>query len=402
MLLGLSAIECYIIIVAIFAIVYLFTSRKNIWLPFFVITVLFTILAYHLEPDPADDLITYYHHMDVFRSEGKAGIDYALEENWFEWKTYRVSLYYFYFISRFPNNHYLSAVTILIVYTLGFYVLYKAANKFEVNKINLFFASMFFISTYWYYDTASGVRNGLAFAVAFACAYQHFAERKNIIFCYVGYVLAIFMHSSGVVAVILSVITLLTYKSNSKFINFILVFGLSVGGALIEYLSTVTDNSFIQSLAGEVSGHVTDATMASGTRFYVNISVLFLIALMLLYFSNYIQNCTFAGEARMLYKYMSVVVFFCIGTIFSHLVFIRFARWILPLAGSLLFMIGTKAQSQVEEDYYCDSMANGRIPVQSLHLRLRPVVYIVYVGYTAVHFWYSLNGSSLVWLHFAD
>lgn len=245
MILGLSALQWYIIAVGAFAVVYLLTPRKNIWIPFVFITIMFTFIAYNLVPDPADDLTVYYHHIDVFRRDGKAGIDYALQENWFEWRTYKANLYYFILISKLPNNQYLPALTILIVYALGFDVLYKAANRFDISKINLFFGAVFFISTYWYYDTASGIRNGLAFAIAFSCAYYHLVERKNIVLCCFGYLCAAFMHSAGFMPVFLLIVALLTMNTSGKVINFLLIFGLVGGGAVINYLAGITDNSFI-------------------------------------------------------------------------------------------------------------------------------------------------------------
>ncbi len=400
MFFGLSALECYIVIVAVFAIVYLFTPRKNIWVPFVLITVLFTVLAYHLVPDPTDDLTIYYHHIDVFREQGRAGIDYALQENWFEWRTYKTSLYYFYFISRLPNNYYLSAVTIFLVYALGFDVIYKAAKRFEINKINLFLASMFFISTYWYYDTASGIRNGLAFAIAFSCSYYHLVERKNIVLCYLGYICAALMHSAGFMPVVLVLIALITMNSSGKIVNFILLFGLIGGGAVINYLADITDNSFIQSIAGRSESHGFSTELVGGTRFYVNITVLVLVILLLAYFSKYFLNSSHQPELKRLYKYMTVVISFSIGSIFSHLVFIRFARWILPLIGALLFMIGMEMQKEYENKYIEESFKNNIIPKQSFALKLRPMFYLIFTAYIAVHFWYSISGSSLVWLHF--
>ncbi len=400
MFFGFTALECYVIIVAIFAIIYLFTPRKNIWLPFLVITVLFAALAYNLTPDVNDDLTTYYHHMDIFRKDGVDGLNYALEENWFEWRTYRVSLYYFYLLSKLPNNNYLSAVTIFIVYFLGFYVLYKFSKKFDISKFDLFLASMFFISTYWYYDTASGIRNGLTFAVVFACAYQQFVEKRHILLCYIGYIMAVFMHSSGIVPVILVVITIITYKLSGKFVNFLLFFGLIIGGSLINYLSEITDNSFIQSLALKAEAHVEDTAFSGNTRFYVNITVLVVVILLLLYLSNYISKSVYADDLKKFYKFMSIVISFCVGAIFSHLLFIRFARWILPLIGSILFMLCMKIQLEIENSKDSYGLQNGMFIQKSFLSKIRPLVYIVYIGYTAVSFWYSLNGSSLVWIHF--
>lgn len=121
---------------------------------------------------------------------------------------------------------------------------------------------------------------------------------------------------------------------------------------------------------------------------------------MLLYFSKYILESKHQPELKRLYKYMSVTVYFSIGSIFSHLIFIRFARWILPLIGALLFMIGMKTQEEYEKKYIEDSFKNNIIPKRTFNQRFRSLIYIVFTVYIGVSFWYSISGSSLVWLHF--
>lgn len=64
-------------------------------------------------------------------------------------------------------------MTMFIVYALMFLVMYKAAQRYQVSKGYVLLGTLFFLSTYWFYDTASGIRNGLAFAVVIACAYYH-------------------------------------------------------------------------------------------------------------------------------------------------------------------------------------------------------------------------------------
>lgn len=400
MFFGLSALECYLAAVAFFIVVYLFTPRKNIWIPFVLTTVLFTVLAYYIEPDPMDDLSIYFHHMDVFRNDGKAGLDYALEQNWFEWRTYRVSLYYIYFISMLPSNSFLPAITIFIVYSIGFGLLYKAANRFDVSKTNLFFASMFFISTYWYYDTASGIRNGLAFAIAIACTYTHLVERKNIALCYAGYVMAALTHSTGFLPVAIAFLAALTYKTGGKVIKYLLIFGLTGGSALIQFLATITDNSFIQSIAGRAEGHTPGSALETGTMFLVSLSAFVFTAFLLIYFSKYFNESTASESEKRLYKYSCILSYFLIGCSFSGLIFVRFARWIIPVVGALVFMAGMELQKKSEEEYVKRCFDANTFPKQSLFLKFRPIIYLIFIGYTAVHFWYSYNGSSLIWMHF--
>lgn len=401
MILGLSAVECYLVIVAVFAIVYLFTPRKNIWIPFALVTVLFAVLAYNIVPNPTDDLLVYFHHMDILRHGGKAGIDAVLYENYFEWRTYRVSLYYVYLISQLPNNHFLPAITMFIVYSTGFGVLYKAAKRFDVNKINLFFASMFFISTYWFYDTVSGTRNGLAFAVAFACAYQHLVERKNITLCIIGYICAILTHSTGFLPVLLVLVALISSKTGGKVFKYLLIFGLAGGGMLLEFLSSVTDNAFIQSVAGRAEVHTPGGELETDTWFIVCLVTFIFVAILAAYFSKYFNEASENSEnIKRFYKYSCVIIYFLIGSVFSWLIFVRFTRWIIPLVGALIIMLGFTLQARQEEKYKMQCFENNKIPDVSFILKLRPVAYILCIAYSAVSLWYACNGSSLIWMHF--
>lgn len=408
MLLGLTGLQFYVAAVIIFAIVYLFTPKKYIWFPFAVLTILFAVLAYHILPDPADDLNIYYHHMDVFREMGRDGLRYAINEDWFEWKTFRASLYYVYIISRFPNNNFLPAITILIVYSLSFDVLYKAAKRFEISKGGLFFAAMYVITTFWYYDVASGTRNGLAFVIAFATVYYHLVEKKNIFICLAGYLCAALMHSTGIIPIAIVFAALITKNLKSKFINILFIFGISGSAALIEVLADLTDNSFIQSIAGraEVHGNIDphlNLSMGSGggnTMYLVTLVTFFVVLFLVLYFGPNIKKSRYSEELKTFLQYSSLTMCFLLGCAFtSTLIFVRFVRWIIPVIGGIYIMVGLKVQQDNEKKYIEDSFNNNIIPKKSLIYRLRPVVCIVLAAFMGVSFWYALNGSSLIFLH---
>ena len=162
-MLGLSALTWFVIIVAGYALLLLILPREYMWIPFVAVVVAMTVLAYHIVPDETDDLYRYYGMLDIMREQGKAGLDYIVERNWYDWQTFVTMRYYFYFLSFFPNNRYLAAVTMFIVYALMFLVMYKAAQRYQVSKGYVLMGTLFFLSTYWFYDTASGIRNGLAF-----------------------------------------------------------------------------------------------------------------------------------------------------------------------------------------------------------------------------------------------
>lgn len=400
MFFGATAIESFIIIIVIFIIVYWCLPRKYSWISFILCTVLLGVLAYHMVPNETDDLARYYQELDFMRERGEAELNRVFEQNLYSFGTCRVAAYYFFFISKFPDNRWLQTITIVIVYGLMFMVIHKAAKRFNVNKLHLFMGVMFFLSTYWFYDTASGIRNGLSFAVAFACAYQHLFERKNIFLCIIGYILAIFTHTSGILPVIIVFAVLFTYKLDSKFINIFFIFMLLIGGYFVQFLAETTDNEWIAAIAEQSSGHGLDTTLESGTMFRVNLTVLIFVLFILLFISYYLKNNAYQEDkASRGFKFLILMLFFIIGTILSSLIFVRFARWILPVTGALLFMTGMQFQSdQINET---KKLVSYHLPPgHQIRVKLRPIMMLMFTGYTAVHFYYLCAGSSLYWIHF--
>lgn len=404
-MIGLTAVQFYVIFTALFIVLYWMLPYKNRWIPLVLLTVAFAWLAYNMVPYDTDDVVNYMGLMDQCRTGGWDAMKYHIEEDHFDFKNFRVPAYYLYYLSKISKNDgILPATTIFIVYALGFSTLYKASKKFEIDKKHFFFGVMFFISTYWYYDVASGTRNGLAFTISFACAYQFLVENKHKLLCIAGFILATFTHSTGLLPVLVAVIALITLNASGKFVNFLLYFGLLAGGSIIRALATVTDNGFVQSIAEKASRHgVKEFIKSAGTSFNVNVSLLALLLILILYVSYYfLNNPDYKNQLKKLYKYSSLMLFFTFGCITSGLIFMRLVRWILPMVGAMLFMIGMQLQKN-QENRDSSAYLNYYAPtVEMMRYKLRSVVFIVFAVYTVVHYWYSVNGSSLIWLHFAS
>ena len=398
-MLGLSALTWFVIAVAGYALLLLILPREYMWIPFVAIVVAVTIIAYHIVPDETDDLFRYYGLIDIMRERGKAGLDYIVGLNWYNWKTYITFRYYFYLLSFFPNDHYVAAVTMFIVYGLMFLVMYKAAQRYQVSKGYVLLGTLFFLSTYWFYDTASGIRNGLAFAIVIACVYYHLVEKRNITLCLLGYVAACLLHSSPILPVALVLLTLVTMKFNSKFINILMVFGLAVGGAFIQLISDKSHNEFISSIAEKSEDHAAGSGFSTNTSFLVNIATLAIVLIVIWYFSVYFVRDKETDPFFRFYRYCSTTSFFMIGCLFSSLIFLRFARWILPIMGALLFMVGMQKQMDFIHKQPPNFIYTGERKMV-LRVRTQGAMLLIYFAYTCVHFWYACVGSSLIWMHF--
>ena len=176
---GLSAIEFFLIIIAGFSVIYWILPKKASWLSFLLLVLALSYLAFYVEPNETDDVRRYFKQLIYLKDYGYDYLSRCFNEGINGWDVYRVCGYYFYFISKLPDVHYLPAVTIFIVYFLNLLIIYRLSVKFEVNKLYTYFGAMFFISTYWYYDTYSGIRNGLALHCRLCPCVPHPLGRHN-------------------------------------------------------------------------------------------------------------------------------------------------------------------------------------------------------------------------------
>lgn len=399
MLFSLSAVENYIVIVAAFSLLYFLFPKKYSFIPMLCVVLALAALAFHIQPNESDDLTRYFARLNDLRMYGYDYLSRCFEEGIFDWDIYRVCGYYFYAIAQLPDNHYLPAITIFIVYGLMFLILYKASKRFGVEKFYTYIGAMVILSTYWYYDTLSGIRNGLVYAVILACVYYQFVEKKHILLCLVGYVLSCFLHAAAIIPVVLAVLVMLTSKLSGNYIKYFMFFGVVIGSGLISYLSKITDNAFIQTLAAKADENSV-STIVVETNYMVNISLLICTILVLYYLSYYFKNSQKGSELVLFRKYVDFVIFFMLGTLLNPLIFLRFARWLLPPILAVLYMVGMQIQRDgilkaPEKNYYTEALPAERWRVQS-----RGVFSAVFYAYLGVHFYYLCTGSSMVWMHF--
>lgn len=389
----------FLIAVIGFAVVYFFTPRKQIWIPFALLLIAFTVIAYHAVPAVSDDLFRYHNIIDSLRWGGYDRLREMIENNEYDYGALPVCGYYFYFISLLPNNNYLSAITMFIVYACMFHLLLKVANRYDVGKLYLFVAAFFAISTYWYYDTCSGIRNGLAFAVAVVCIYYHFVEHKHILLCFVGYVLVCGLHSSGIVLVALAFIAWISWKNASKFINAMLIVGLAVSGAALSVLSEMTDNHFIQTLAGKTE-KAADGNFSLATNVMVNYVTFFIAVMIILYSFYYIKRYVSEKGDKTFFRFVEVLAFFMVGCLYSGLIFVRLTRWVIPVVAGITFMVGMQIQAdKINSGEISADIRSGTAKGALFRMQSKGIFSLMIFVYSVVHLWYDCTGSSLIWLH---
>ena len=392
----------YLAIVAAFCVIYPFVPRKYIKWLFLALVLALSVMAFFVVPEETDDLSNYFWRIANLRKGGFSLLRRMIEDGSEDWDSLPVCGLYFYLISRFPDNGMLPAVTIFLAYGSIFWVLWRAAKRYEVNKWYLFLASVFLLSTYWFYDICSGIRNGLTFTLFCFFAYVELVEKKWRPACWVGYVAMCLMHSSGILMMMVRLALLVSGRKGSKLTSVLIFFVMIVGGAIMPHLGEITGIEYFQLLSQKAERAVSTSGFANGTQYLVNVSV-FVVAVCVFCYAVYvIKKQTEKYESFSDYiNFVQLIVFFMLGSITFILTFIRFARWVIPAVISVVFMVGMQANSDSKAQLVTEKKSKSIIKSGMTLSSNEIIVNFCMVAYTAVHMWYACNGTSLIWLKFS-
>lgn len=269
----------YLAIVAAFCVIYPFVPRKYIKWLFLALVLALSVMAFFAVPEETDDLSNYFSRVASLRKGGFSLLRRMIEDGSEDWDSLPVCGLYFYLISRFPDNGMLPAVTIFLAYGSIFWVLWRAAKRYEVNKWYLFLASVFLLSTYWFYDICSGIRNGLTFTLFCFFAYVELVEKKYKPLCWLGYLAMCMMHSSGILMMMIRGALLVSGKRNGKLVSVLVFFAMVVGGAVVPRLGDIFGIEYLQLISQKAERAVSTAGIYSSTQYIVNISVFVVAAI---------------------------------------------------------------------------------------------------------------------------
>lgn len=397
----------YLIIVLSFCALYPLIPRKHIKWLFLALVLALSVMAFNMVPYETDDVARYYNHLDSLRDGGWSRLQEMISDNEANFGTLPVCGYYFFLASRFPDNSMLPAMTIFLAYGSMFLVLWRAAERFSVGKWYLFLSAFFILSTYWFYDICSGIRNGLAFTLFCAFLYFDVVEKKFRPACWIGYLLMLGLHSSAIMMGAIRLALLICgkvegeSKSKRQLVTGSMFVMMFVGGAIVPKLGEITGIEYLQLISQKAERAVETSGAGSGTMYLVNVSV-FIVSVLLIFYCIYLINKSEAFiEFAQYAQFAKILLSFMTGAIFFGLTFIRFARWVIPAVTSVVFMVGMQANTDIKKEMYSNKKQKSVIKSGMLMSSNELLINVCFIAYTCVHLWYACTGSSLIWLHFS-
>lgn len=339
----------YFAIVIAFCVIYPFVPRKHIKWLFLALVLALSVMAFYVKPLETDDLLRYYNSLDLLRKKSLSGY-FDLQRNGYgNFDAVPVCGLYFFFVSKLGNNNFLPAITIFLTYGSMLLVIWRFANYYKISKLYIFVGTFFLLSTYWYYDTCSGIRNGLAFAVAMFCLYFDLVEKKKI-FC-LGYFVAMGIHSAAVIFFGLRLLTEINMRLRLKILNAISLVGIFFGSYIIEFLGKIFNNSFFEVLLEKTAiNKVRVISFTSGVTI-LSIALLLAVIIMCIYM-NYRINMDDVKNVESINYFFILLLFFSVGSLSSYLIFTRFMHWVIPMFGSLIIMLCLDLNRKKRQEIY--------------------------------------------------
>ena len=397
----------YLIIVLAFCALYPLIPRKHIKWLFLALVLALSVMAFNVAPMETDDLARYYNILERLRREGWDTLQSMIENGENDWDSLPMCGYYFYIASRFDNNGMLPAMTIFLAYGSMFLVLWRAAEKFNVGKWYLFLSVFLILSTYWFYDICSGIRNGLAFTLFCAFLYFDVVEKKFRPACWIGYLLMLGLHSSAIIMGAIRLALLICgkvegeSKSKRQLVTGSMFVMMLVGGAIVPKLGEITGIEYLQLISQKAEHAVETSGAGSGTMYLVNVSV-FIVSVLLIFYCVYLINKSeYFIEFAQYAQFAKIILSFMTGAIFFGLTFVRFSRWVIPAVTSVVFMVGMQANTDIKKEMYSNKKQKSVIKSGMLMSSNELLINVCFIAYTCVHLWYACTGSSLIWLHFS-
>ena len=180
-----------------------------------------------------------------------------------------------------------------------------------------------------------------------------------------------------------------------------MLLSITVGGKILQWLGTVSNNKYLSLLSEKADNNIGRAMDFGKTYIWVNSAVLLVVILVSLYLFKYIRKSRNYKDISAFGKFHTLLLFFTGGSFTSQLIYIRIIRWIIPIMGALFFMIGMQAcrdnQNKIKAVQNIKSVIKNQDGVLAIN---ELIITLLFIGFTGVNFFYTCTGSCLIWLYF--
>lgn len=239
-------------------------------------------LAYHFEPADGNDLLYHFEMIEFAKSAGWKGL-----VNYYQFSSNPAMFVIYFLVSKLPSVHWLPVFVVVIVYGTVVYILYDSQNVFPVvdeygkSIYSIAVALIYVLFTMHYIYIISGVKNNMAFAIFVLATYLEFVKRKNPIVCWGLIIIALMIHPSTLLLIIVRIIAYLVKRWNNNLWLILLLFFPTL---LYQFWGNIgqSNSDFINNALGKAVTYIFEAEEAHA-NIYPILWIRFLMAGLLIW-----------------------------------------------------------------------------------------------------------------------
>ena len=243
----LIGIGTYCIVLFIFTFFFNHTDLKDRKILLILYVIILSIIAFNHIPPTGSDLYRLIPLMQIFTKKTFVELIKTMAKS-----NTPITILYYYILGKFNMDGILAGVTVFIVYSNLFWVLYKASEKFDISSKRFAMILFCLMSTGVYGGTIDNIRTTLALSIITVALYREFIEKKSITRDIPLYLVASLIHAMGMAVTIIRLGYLCLEKSDSlnkkikKLFLFVacLFFGLYFGGTRVKNMFNKAMNYF--------------------------------------------------------------------------------------------------------------------------------------------------------------
>ncbi|WP_196342076.1 EpsG family protein [Paraclostridium sordellii] len=296
-------------------------------------------MAYKFIPAPGNDLYRLFDAMHYYAGQDFNGFISSIKES-----STPAQVTYFYIIGKLKIDGLLAGITTFIFYSNIFYILKKFANRYSISSKNTALALLFFMATGSYMEVISGIRTMLGFSIVAVCFYKEIIEGKSIFKNALWYIIAMFMHSAALAAIIIRIVFLVMENSKSSYKKLKLFIVMIISIVLILKFG----NRYIVSMSEKIVEYITIQDGYSYFWEYI-IGIIDILAIVFIQVSLYKtvnKNNEFV-EVRNFYKFSNFVSIIVIISLFiEYNTFHRFVIFdSILISPILMFLLNSKVKN---------------------------------------------------------
>lgn len=308
-------------------IVFPFVPKKYLRYYFFIVSITLAMLAFFVVPDSSMDLYRYYDIINYYKEFTVKNINFILE---FE----PLSILYFFFISRLPDERIFSFINIFIIYGFSTDLIYKHAKRYDLSKNAILISFIFLLFSVSFYLVVSTVRSALVFVLFIYFLYLELVEKKYTRFCWFIYILLCLFHSSAFFLLIIRILLPLKKKIPEK----IIVFFTFIWMAFIPLMVNILEKfkfSIFQRLLLKTNNYVGNLYQISD----IYVCILEVVGFSIVYFFFLNKHKKDYKELNDFFLFINLLVAFTMGSFFITDIFKRFSMYLSFVAPLIVLML---------------------------------------------------------------